>query len=282
LNDTQWRISAGRAPSSASLELRSLVLNREMELARSQQALNEAQAKVLSALHAARGSDASIAATPRILTVDAKLDQTPPALGTALESWPPYQLALVRQEQSQVRLSFAKNQRLPNLDLIAGYNGTGLGYRGIDEIGPIAQQFSYPDWYIAVNFEIPLGGGRKTKQQMAAQEERSRQSNIDLEAIRSALANDLPVRLEDLHNARTVLRLSQSEISVRKDIVTNEQQRIQLGSGSISNLIQKQIDWIDARQRGIENQLRYEIAYASWLYSKGFLLKDYGIDIEIE
>ena len=79
--------------------------------------------------------------------------------------------------------------------------------------------------------------------------------------------------------AQTVFKLSRSEVELRQKMFEYEQQRIQIGSGSISSLIQKHSDLIEARQRLLENQIRYEIALATWQYTNGTLLTDNHIEI---
>ena len=80
-------------------------------------------------------------------------------------------------------------------------------------------------------------------------------------------------------NALGVFDLSKKEIKLRQSIFENERQRVQIGSGSLSNLIQKQVDVIESRQRMLENQVRFEVAMAIWQYTRGSLLTDHGIEV---
>lgn len=282
MKDTQDRIAAGKTPASAVLELQSALLNREAEWLRSQQTLSEAQSKIATTVNLLwRGASLleSWGTAPRLVNDTARTMPTgTPALQELLAQWSPYQIAQLRQQQAQARQALAQNQTLPTVDLVMNYSGTGLS-RNVTDARILAGKFTYPDWYVGVNVEIPLGGNQKAKGQLAAQNERLHQSQLELEAIEKAFANDALLRLADLKNAITTLDLSKKEVQLRDKIFQNERQRVHIGSGSLGALLQKQADWIESSQKLLENQVRYEIALAMWQYTRGSLLADNGISI---
>ncbi len=282
MKDTQDRITAGKTPASAVLELQSALLNREAEWLRSQQTLSEAQSKIATTVNLLWGSTQTLdtlGTAPRLVSDTAHTaPATAPALKELLVQWTPYQIALLRQQQAQARQSLAQNQTLPTVDLVMNYSGTGLS-RNVTDARILAGKFTYPDWYVGVNVEIPLDGNQKAKAQLAAQNARLHQSQLELEAIENAFANDMLLRLADLKNAITTLDLSKREVKLRDKIFQNERERVQIGSGSLGNLLQKQADSIEAGQKLLENQVRYEIALAMWQYTRGSLLADNGISV---
>ena len=278
LADANARIAAGRMPASAVLELRGVALNREAELARSLQALREAQSKLSTALNLAWSETQTSSTEPQLRAPETSLAADTPALDDMLNVWPPYQIALLRQRQAQTRFNFALNQGLPLVDLVMSYGGTGFN-NSPKEARSTAIDGTYPDWYLGINFEIPLGGNQKAQNQFLAQNARLAQSELEIEAIRNSFSNDMLVRRGDLMNALGVFDLSKKEIKLRQSIFENERQRVQIGSGSLSNLIQKQVDVIESRQRMLENQVRFEVAMAIWQYTRGSLLTDHGIEV---
>jgi uncharacterized protein YijF (DUF1287 family) len=52
--------------------------------------------------------------------------------------------------------------------------------------------------------------------------------------------------------------------------------------GSQSTLIQRYADLVEAQQRQLENQVRYELAVATLQYIKGNLLSEHQIVISIQ
>lgn len=277
--DTKARIAAGKLPAAALLELQGVMLNRQAELSRSQQALHEAQGKVLTAV------DLTLTELSRLATTPIERTTAPSAvnvnLAQALERWSPYQISLLKRHQAQIRLDFAQNQTLPVADLVLSYSGTGYGKQSRSTRNT-TEQARYPDWYFGFNFEIPLDGNQKAQQQFLAQGVRVTQAELEVSSIQNSFSNDFTVRANDLHVSYQLLQSSAEDVKLRQSIFDIEQQRINLGTGSLSTLIQRQVDLIEAKQRQLENQVRYELTLATWQYIQGDLLAAYQIDISTQ
>jgi outer membrane protein len=274
--DTRARIAAGKLAAAALLELQGVLLNRQAELSRSEQALHEAQGKVLTAIdltltESSRLATASIERTTPLPAVNANLAQ-------ALERWSPYQISLLKRQQAQIRLNFAQNQMLPVADLVLSYSGTGYGKQPRSTRN-ITEQAKYPDWYFGFNFEVPLDGNQKAQQQFFAQGARVTQAELEISSVQNSFSNDFTVRANDLHVTYQLLQSSAEDVKLRQSILDIEQQRINLGTGSLSTLIQRQVDLIEAQQRQLENQVRYELTLATWQYIQGDLLAVYQIEV---
>ncbi len=277
-SDAQARITAGRTPSSALLELDGVALNREAELLRGLQALRESQSKISTALDMLWDNGKPAATSAQFSSTDLMAYEAQPSLDDMLLLWSPYQLALLRRQQAQLRLDYARNQKKPVLDFVMSYGNTGLGYNPSDARSA-TKGGKYPDWYVGLNLEVPIGGNQKATEQFLAQSSRLEQAELELQAIRHAFVNDLTVKLGELQNARSVLKLSDNEVKLRQSIFDNERTRVNIGSGLLSSLIQRQTDLIEARQRLLESQVRYEIALATWQFTRGSLLTDNGIQV---
>ncbi|MDO8319763.1 TolC family protein [Rhodoferax sp.] len=278
LADAKARIEAGKLPASSALEVQGVLLNRQAEVTRSQQALREAQGKVATALNLVWHDGNPLSTHPRLQPLDAPMVPRPNTPEPALQLWPPYQIAQLKFEQAQTRLNYAHNQMQPLVDFVLGYSGTGYDYK-VQAARATAEQSSYPDWFFGVNFEFPLRGNQKAQQQYLAQNARLTQAELEMTAIKNSFSNDLAVRHSDLVQTRTVLSASHDEVALRQTLFDNERQRHQLGVGLLGNLIQKQVDLTEAQQRLLENQIRFELALATWQYTQGSLLSDHQIQV---
>ncbi len=276
--DAGARMEAGKVPASAILELKGVLLNRQAELQRSQQALREAQSKLSTALNLAWNGSNPIGTDAQPDRGEPAHPADTPALEAALRQWSPYQIALLKHQQAQARLNFAQNQMHPLVDLVMSYGGTGYSNLPQDA-RKFAGAGTYPDWYVGLNFELPLNGNQKAQQQFLAQSTRLTQAELEIAAIQNSFANDFVVRLSDLRNARSILESSHEDVKLRQTIFDNERQRIKLGSGSLGTLLQRQVDLTESKQRLLENRVRFELAMATWQYTRGSLLTDNHIQV---
>lgn len=281
LADAKARIQAGKLPASASLEVQGVLLNRQAEVTRSEQARREAQGKLATALDLVWDDNKPLSTRPLLQALDAPLAQAPVTTEPALQLWSPYQIAQLKLEQAQTRLNYAHNQMKPVADFVMGYSGTGYDNL-VQEARLTAEKGSYPDWYFGINIELPLRGNQKAQQQFLAQSARLTQAELEISAIRNSFFNDLSVRHNDLAQTRRVLVASHEEVALRQTLFDNERQRHQLGVGLLGSLIQKQVDLTDAQQRLLENQIRFEMTLATWQYTLGSLLSDHQIQVAAE
>jgi outer membrane protein TolC len=278
LEDAKARIEAGKLPASATLEIQGVLLNRKAEITRSQQALREAQGKVATALNLVWNNSTTLSTQPILQPIDATLPQALTSQEPTLNQWPPYQIAQLKFNQALVRLKYAQNQKQPLVDLLLSYSGTGYDNES-QAARTTAEKTSFPDWYIGLNVELPLRGNQKAKQQFLAQSARLTQAELELLAIKNSFLNDLMVRFSDVEQTHSVLIASHDEVALRQALFENERQRHQLGVGLLGSLLQKQVDLTEAQQRLLENQIRYEVALATWQYTQGSLLSDHNIHI---
>ncbi len=280
--EVQARIEAGRAPPVNQVEVSSTVLARESEVTRAEQAVREAEAKVMTTLglsaaeHPGVRLKTSLDGLPSLAEVQ-PLDQ---ALERALAQWPPFQASRLRLQQGQLRLNFARNQRQPQLDLTASYSATGLSnYRA--EARHLATADKYPEWVIGLNFEMPIGGGRADGQ-YDAQVVRVKQNELELDAIRTSLANDLAQRRDELEATLRLAAQMQDDLRLRQQLVDAERERYKLGVGQLSQWLLRENELLEARQRMAEVVMRAHMARVAWLFAQGSLLDEYDIALRNE
>lgn len=283
ITDTQARIEAGRVPPAALLELRSVLLNRESEQLRSRQAHREAHTRLLTTLALAHDAAEGMALAPQWSPVHSAEREAQGGNGAgpadALAQWSPLRQAEIRRQQAEVRLQFAANQIRPSVDLVLSYSGTGLANRrGL--ASELTRAGKYPDWFVGLNVELPVYGNQKSQAQYLAQLQRRDQAELEIASIRLAFLNDLQSRWQDVVNARRVLENGAADFVLREQIDAVEKERYRLGTGSLNALIQKEAELIEARLRMLENQVRFEVALATWQYLRGELLTLAGIRIE--
>ncbi len=276
--DTKARIEAGKLPATAVLEAQGILLSRQAEVIRSEHSLREAQGKVATALNLVWTGRAELSTQPIETPLRLDLKMVDISEAEALDMWPPYQIAKIKLQQAQDRMSFARNQMRPALDLFFGYSGTGYD-NDSRTAQTIARTVKFPEVNFGVNFELPMRGNQKAEQQFLAQSARVSQSELEIESIKNSFSNDLIVRESDLKQATDVLNSSKEEVTLRQVLLDKELERYRLGVGLLSSLIQKQLDLTEAELRVLDNRIRFEVAHSTWLYAQGRLLSDHQIQI---
>jgi outer membrane protein TolC len=277
--DTGARIEAGKLPSSNMIEARAGVLVREVEQIRSVQGVREAESRLQTLLNVSglENIDLTLVVRDRSPTLASmqgmSADQR---YRQALATWPALGIAKLRAEQAGLRLNFADSQRLPGLDLVVSRSNTGLA-KNYGEARSLAETARYPQWSIGLNFEMPLEGGQKARSQYRAQLARMQQAEIELASIHTALANDIRMHRDQAISGHEEVSRINVDVELRTELLRIERVRYESGLSLLSQLLQRETELSDSRQRLVESNTRLGQANDALLFADGSLLQEYGI-----
>ncbi|WP_426106916.1 TolC family protein [Massilia sp. TSP1-1-2] len=280
--DTAARIDAGKLAASNGIESKAAVLLREVEQIRAQQGVREAESRLATVLNIAGLEQSGITL---VLPTGAP-NPTAFNLGTAkwryehaLERWPALSIAQLRAEQAGLRLDFARNQSLPTLDLLITRSNTGLSNEN-DIARTVTEGARYQNWSIGLNVEVPLEGNQRARSQARAQEARVRQANIEIDSIRTALGNDVRSRWDQARGGQDELARMQGDIDLRNELLRIEKVRYDAGMAPLSQLLQRESELTESRQRLVESAARLGQANDALLFADGSLLDHYAITLK--
>ena len=202
---------------------------------------------------------------------DARLD-------AVLEAWPPWQVAQLRRRQAQVRLDYARNQVKPALDVVASCSSTRLAYSS-SEVTDNALSTRYPDCYLGLNLEMPLQGNRRASAQHEAQQLRIAQSDLELDAVRGAMANDLLSRQAMLENALAEVEEMRRDVDLRARLLAAERVQMELGLSRLAQVIERENALNESRARLLDSLTRQEQARTALHLADGSLLRRHAIEL---
>jgi len=281
LADIESRIRAGKAPASAVIEINAAMLVREVELLRAEQGVREAQTRLATMLRVSALADQDLRLIVNPDNVDIKPILVPvrERYARALPVWPAFQIARLRADQARLRLDFAADARKPAIDLVLSRTNNGLAETS-STARSVIESSRYPEWFVGLNFEIPLLANRKARSQYLAQSERLTQAQLEIESIEQALANDIVTHAEQLVAAQEELKRMDQDIGLRAELLRIEKVRFESGMGLMSQLLQREADLNESRQRRVESVARLGQANDALLQADGSLLATYGVTVK--
>lgn len=274
VQDARVRVEAGKLAPRANLELARVMLAREADLGRAVQTRDELKLRLLSSL------DIDAMELPA-LQLDSQNTSPQVANATvdeALAQWSPYQVALLRKRQGELRLAYASNQLRPAVDLVMSYTQGGLTNAARRVAWATVKNGEFPEWFVGLNIELGAQGNRKAESQWLAQVRRVEQSETEISAIRQAFLNDRQAKQMARDQLLRETALTKQEVQTRQALLDDERQRFDAGLGLLGNLLQAEQDLLESRIRAADAQGRLETARLSLLLADGTLLSAYGID----
>ncbi|CAN5486331.1 hypothetical protein BH10PSE18_BH10PSE18_26070 [soil metagenome] len=280
VTDTEDRVFAGRVAVTAVDEARAFASIRESDVARSVQSISEAEARIRTLLDLPpedrnwriRSGD------PLVMPALDTAPQASPRWEQAVDLWPPYKIARLRVQQNEHRLRFAANQMLPQFDIQANWGSYGLGHSQQTAVDPVKHN-RYPDWYVGVYFETPIGRVTRADAQYEGQALKVTQSELEANNARISFANDFHSRTESLIAARRDVVQLRADLASRNALLKADELAIRDNLAPRSRVLRREAERLESEIRLIEGEARLLSLQTLLAQSEGTLLSDYGVEI---
>ncbi|MFW6353475.1 MAG: TolC family protein [Verrucomicrobiota bacterium] len=277
LQDNRERVQAGRM-----VELE--VLQAEAGVALRRSGLSEARKRQVDALSRLKAFLARDARQPASLALAGELAGTAPVTESAegllagIHDHPAYRAQRERLEQAGIRVAYAKNQRWPQLDLKASYGLNGLG-GDFDQSYDRAFHEDYDSWYVGVEINVPVFGGKRTRHELSAARIRQRQAIDRLAAIEIELSNGVHALVAGVESLRDRVEALESVVAVQENVLRAENDRLLAGQSESRRLLEVEEDLSNARVEALQAQLELRQATAQLLVQQGTCLQARGCEL---
>ncbi|MCZ2498821.1 hypothetical protein GN316_18820 [Xylophilus sp. Kf1] len=278
--DAEERSAAGRVPVTTIDETRAFASIRESDVLRSAQSVSEAEARIRTVLDLPP-DDNSWRLGPQDALAAPVPDAAAPS-GTRWEQvvdvWPPYKIATLRVRQNEYRLRFAENQTLPQLDLQANWGTYGLGRNQAGAVDPTKHN-RYPDWYVGLYFEAPIGRVTRAEAQFQGQALKLSQAELEARNARTTFANDWQTRSESAQLARRDVVQLRADLASRVELLRVDQEALRSNLAPRARVLRRESERLESEVRLVEGEARLLAILTLLAQSDGTLLSDYGVDI---
>jgi len=191
----------------------------------------------------------------------------------AMTSRPEMQQADAALEQAGIRERVARNERLPQLDLAAGYRLTGLEP---DVDHAVDEQFEtrFFDWTVGLELRVPIGNRARIAAHERTRLERA-QALTQREDTRQQVLLEVSAAVRDLAAAEEAILATRAAREAAEQTLNDQQANLAAGAALVKDLLEAQRDLADATVREMESMAAYMISLANVERAKGTLL-DYN------
>jgi outer membrane protein len=287
LKETVQRlVRGGFSPKVDLFESEALIGSRMTELAKAEQTLVEANARVRNLLNL-NGSaylKTKFNVQDRMPQRDADtamLNVSFDAPEDLLEHWPGYQIAKIKYDQEKIKLEYAENLEQPDLSLEAGYNLNSLQSRIHNAISDITDQPQHRGWYYGLSLEVPLGNtGASSKRQ--AQWLKSEAARVQTESEANTASNEWIIRVGQLNVARRECSQLQQDVQMRQSLLQSERLNYEQGHSRIRALIEAEDRLQDSMLRLLDGESRLRTAEVAVRALMGGFFASLGVTVQLQ
>ena len=301
LKQTQAQYQVGVVSKVEVTEAEAGVAQREFQLIRTENSYHAAQDRVIDIVF---GPALSPTSSLEIVVADSpenyqKLEVDPTiATEKALANRPELLAAEQRVEAQRIRTKFAKNQRLPQVDMVGSYGTHGLaGVGRIVNLGPISfpaptgpdeysgthDQFFQGDdsrtWTLGGRLSIPLGNtSARSNVRIAEIELHKAETLVDRE--RQAITAEVRGAVRDLQSAIQGIEAAERRRIAAAEQHRAEQIRLEHGESTPFDVLLREEDLVEAESQKIAALRVYHASVVALDRAQGTLLEDRGIAVD--
>jgi outer membrane protein TolC len=268
--DNKARLDVGKSSELELLQAEAGTALRKSRRSAAAQRLTEAATQLSTLFSGSTGDSSPVvraAEEPRLREVSTNFYD---AYREAFERNPDY---LTRKHQA-----FAKNQRLPELDLKGSYGLNGLG-RAPGESHDDLERADYPAWSVGVEFRIPVTGGVRERNEYKAAQLAKERSLVNLKEIEVQVGNALNTSLLKVNNLRESVENHRSVIDFHQKLLQTQLARLEVGVIDSRTVLETEEKLFEARITLLENLVAYQKALLELDLIKGTTLASWNVEM---
>ena len=178
----------------------------------------------------------------------------------------------------EVRLAYARNQRLPNLDLKGGYGASGIA-NNAGASWDVLNQHDSPAWTVGVELRLPLWGGVKSSHDYKAAQVRLHAARRAIESLGTQLPNALKIGIHNVEVYQENVPRYQKVVDFNQDVLKTQLTRLDAGKTDSRSVLQAEEDLFKAKLNMVDSMMRFQRSILELDLVTGTVLKKRNLDL---
>jgi len=275
----EW-VKEGKMPETQLYDAKAGLLLRKALLNDADQKLTETQNAVYTLIGQPRIADAA-----RYYPEDSPLAEKDNRLlvhsfifENALKYRPDYLKKLITAQKQDIKIAYAKNQKLPQVDFKATCGLNGLALSAGDAMEEMTS-FDYITWSVGLALNVPLFGGKDAKSELKAAQYERRKTLLQIKAAEVRLANEINTTINQVKNAREQVEKNTENAYLRNKMLTIEINRLSLGHSNVQAVLGREKEVNKARKGKVKANVIMAKSLVNLRLSEGTLLDRFDITV---
>lgn len=276
--DNKERLSVGKSSELEVLEANAGVSLRAARQNEADQKMNEAATQLATLFSGHSGDQPSgvrAVEAPRITEANLVFYE---CYKRAFELNPDYLSRKAQALAENIRLAYAKNQLLPQLDLKGSYGLNGLG-SDVGESFEDVQRADYPAWSVGVELRIPITGGLKERNEFKAAKLNRQKALISIKEAEMQLGNALSSSLLKVRNLHSTIASQREVILFHEQLLETQLARLEVGVVDSRAVFETEEKLFQARIDLLETMVSYQKALLENELYQGAVLVERNLDL---
>jgi outer membrane protein len=278
LRDNRTLLDAGKGSQLEVMQAQAGVGLRHAKLDDARQKVAEATDRLISLygeLPSATGQEIVLVDSPKLDAVSYDMDAL---CQRARLLSPDFLIQEEKSEQELVRLGYARNQRLFEVNLKGAYGLNGFATTPGKSLTTV-EQGRYRAWSFGLELRVPILGGIKGRNEVAATRLQATEAEVALWALENEMASGLDVARQKVARARSSAGSYQDVVSYNQNLLDSALVSLAAGKIESRKVFEIESDLFDAKNSVLEAMVNYKVAQVELGLITGSILEDRHLEV---
>lgn len=180
--------------------------------------------------------------------------------------------------QEMIRAGYARNQRLPQLDLKSSFAATGLGYDWTSSWRDVERR-NFPAWTVGLELRVPILGGIRGRDESRAAQLRLLQAQRVASDVVTQVRGGLDSSLKRVDAAYNAAQSYQAVVEFRTNLLQTRLQGRDVGRLDSRSVLEAEQELFAARLDQLQSGIEFQRALLELQMVSGSLLQSRGLEI---
>jgi outer membrane protein TolC len=188
---------------------------------------------------------------------------------------------LSRKKQAvaeKVRLAYARNQLLPQVDLKASYGLNGLGNTPGASWSD-ASQAQFPSWSAGLEMRIPITGGMKERNDLAAAKLNQKKAILAIKEIEVQIGNALDTSMIKVRELAESVKNYGSVAEFNQKLLESQLARLEVGKTDSKTVLETEEKLFEAKIAVADNFVQYQKSLLELELIRGTVLRNRNLEL---
>jgi outer membrane protein TolC len=179
---------------------------------------------------------------------------------------------------SNLKLKYYKNQKLPQVDLTGTLQLNGLSGDFNNTYDQVTNS-DYPNWQINLSFNIPLGN-KKNKSSYNIEKINKTQTLNNLKTSENNIITNVKTSIRSIKSSIEKIEAAKKSLKLAKENLRLEKMRFELQKSTTRDLLEIQEDFDEAKTKMLQAVVEHKKTYSSFETITGLILKKYNLNFK--
>jgi outer membrane protein TolC len=197
---------------------------------------------------------------------------------TAFSLNPDYLIQQIKIKEELLRVGVAKNQLLPELNLLGAYGFNGLGTTPGDSWNSV-QSAAYPSWSVGLELSLPLAGNIKERNLYQASKLSLTEAYVRFKGVQTEISIGIDTAIQKAKAWEQSIQSYDTVVHYNEELLKTQLQRLDNGRVDGHKVMEVEADLLDARQELANALMQYQRALNQVELTAGSILKNRDLDV---